>query len=151
MLLSGVGVERDRHAAFHSYGLAAAQDHVRAMNLLGRCYEQGWGVPRDLGLARAWYRRSAEGGYFRGAFNYADMIAAEGCIARALHWFERALASAPEPTRRNMITALSSHREPVLRALGNRWDRPLRPPAGHPARDKSIERRHQEDADQQAA
>jgi uncharacterized protein len=120
MLLSGIGVTRDRGAAFCFYGLAAAQGHVRAMNLLGRCYEQGWGVARDALLARAWYRRSAEGGYFRGAYNYGSVIAAEGCITGALHWFERALAGAPEPTRGHMVTALSSHTEPALRALAER-------------------------------
>ncbi len=36
-----------------------------AMNLLGRCYEQGWGVARDMAVARAWYPpRSAEGWLF---------------------------------------------------------------------------------------
>jgi TPR repeat protein len=121
MLLSGTGVKQDRAAAFLSYGLAAAQGHVRAMNLVGRCYEQGWGVASDFLIARAWYRRSAEGNYFRGAYNYADMIAAEGCIAGALHWFERALATAPEPTRGTMITTLSSRKESALRALAARF------------------------------
>jgi hypothetical protein len=120
MLLSGTGVKQDRHAAFLCYGLAAAQGHVRAMNLVGRCYEQGWGVEHDMLIARAWYRRSAEGNYFRGAYNYADVIAAEGCIAGALHWFERALATAPEPTRGTMITSLSSRKESALRALAER-------------------------------
>jgi uncharacterized protein len=128
MLLSGSGVTRDRHAAFRCYGLAAAQGHVRAMNLLGRCYEEGWGVARDKQVARAWYRRSAEGGYFRGAYNYGDMIAAEGCIAGALHWFERALADAPEPTRCNMIAALSSRHEPALHALAEDLAARIRPP-----------------------
>src|SRR6185312_9888648 len=99
------------------YGLAAAQGHVRAMNLLGRCYEQGWGVGQDTGAARAWYRRSAEGGYFRGAYNYADMLAHEGCITEAKAWFSRALAGAPEQSRAVMMTALLAHKEPLLRAL----------------------------------
>jgi TPR repeat protein len=117
MLLSGVGVARDPAQAFEFYSRAAAQGHVRAMSLLGRCHEQGWGVTCDPAAARHWYRRSAEGGYFRGAYNYADMIAAEGCTTGALHWFERALATAPEPTRGVMIKALSSRPEMALRAL----------------------------------
>ena len=121
MLLSGNGGTRDARAAFCFYGLAAMQGHVRAMNLLGRCYEQGWGVARHMGLARDWYRRSAEGGYFRGAYNYADMIAADGCIAGALHWFGRALADATEPTRSAMAAALSSRKESALRALAARF------------------------------
>jgi uncharacterized protein len=120
MLLSGSGVTRDHHAAFRSYSLAAAQGHVRAMNLLGRCHEEGWGTKPDRRAARAWYRRSAEGGYFRGAYNYADLIASDGCILGAVHWFCRALATAPQPTRRNMIKALSCRKEPALRALTKR-------------------------------
>jgi TPR repeat protein len=120
MLLSGIGVLQDRALAFAFYGLAAAQGHVRAMNLMGRCYEQGWGVARDLDAARVWYRRSAEGGYFRGAYNYADLLASEGCLVGAKEWFARALSKAPEPSRNLMVTALLAHKEPILRALAKR-------------------------------
>ena len=71
-------------------------------------------------LARAWYRRSAKAGDFHGAYNYATMIAAEGCIAGALHWFGRALLGAPEPDSGDMVTALSSHKISALRALAAR-------------------------------
>jgi TPR repeat protein len=99
MLLDGVGVARDPEAALLWYRRAAAQGHARAMNLVGRCFEEGWGAPRDPAAARTWYRRSAEGGYFRGAYNYASILASEGCIADATAWFDEALATAPEPTR----------------------------------------------------
>ena len=117
MLLSGIGVPRDHVQAFALYGMAAAQGHVRAMNLVGRCYEHGWGVARDVCAARAWYRRSAEGGYFRGAYNYADMLANDGCITGARRWFVRALADAPEQSRSAMMTALSTSQELQLRSL----------------------------------
>lgn len=126
MLLSGSGVTRDRDAAFTCYAKAAANGHVRAMNLMGRCYEEGWGVAPDRTNARAWYRRSAFGGYFRGAYNYADMIAAEGCIHSAFHWFKCALATAPQPTRDVMLRALSRRPEALLRKLAaefNQTDR----------------------------
>jgi hypothetical protein len=107
LLLSGAGVPQDRAGALHWYSCAAAQGHPRAMSLVGRCHEEGWATPKNLKVARLWYRRSAKGGYFRGAYNYASLLAESGCIAGARIWFIRALATAPEPTRTNMVTALS--------------------------------------------
>jgi hypothetical protein len=117
MLLSGSGVMRDRDSAFVCYAKAAAGGHVRAMNLVGRCYEEGWGVARDPDAARDCYRRSAFGGYFRGAYNYADVIAAEGCIHSALPWFKCALDAAPEPTRDAILKSLAARSHPAFRAL----------------------------------
>ena len=117
LFLDGLGVPRDRAEAFAWYSRAAAQGHARAMSLVGRCYEEGWGIARDATLARAWYRKSAEGGYFRGAFNYASMLIGEGCIAGAAHWFEKALAIAPEPTRSNMVAILSKNPHERIRAV----------------------------------
>jgi TPR repeat protein len=120
LFLDGLGVPRDVDEAFAWYMRAAEQDHVRAMSLVGRCYEEGWGVAQDATLARAWYRKSADDGYFRGAYNYASMLVSEGCIAGASHWFEKALAYAPEPTRTNMVDTLlkNPHRELRELALG---------------------------------
>lgn len=117
LFLDGLGVARDVDNAFVWYMRAAEQGHVRAMSLVGRCYEEGWGVGKDLILARGWYRKAAEGGYFRGAFNYASMLAGEKCIAGAAHWFEKALATAPEPTRSNMVAVLLESPHTELRAL----------------------------------
>lgn len=124
LFLDGLGVPRDVDEAFAWYMRAARQGHVRAMSLVGRCHEEGWGVAKDTDLARAWYRKSADGGYFRGAFNYASMLVGEGCIAGAAHWFEKALAAAPEPTRGNMAAVLlkSPHGELRALALGMKAD-----------------------------
>jgi TPR repeat protein len=130
MLLSGSGVARNREAAFVRYRQAATQGHIRAMNLMGRCCEQGWGVMPSLEHARVWYRYSAQGGYFRGAYNYADMIAAEGCIAGAHYWFARAVRQAPEPARSVMLRSLAAR--PVFQALATR-EAKLTLPAYHPA------------------
>lgn len=117
LLLDGNGVPRDREAAFQWYMRAATQGHERAMNLVARCCEEGWGCARDPAAARDWYRRSAEASYFRGAYNYATILYAEAGATRALPWFERALATAPEPTRSNIVMALRQHPEPRIRAL----------------------------------
>lgn len=116
-LENGRGTEKDLSAAIAHYRRAAALGHAGAMNFLGRCHEAGIGVRSDRLLARAWYRRSAKGGDFRGAYNYATMIMAEGCIAGALHWFGRALLSAPAADRDHMVTTLLSHRIGAVRAL----------------------------------
>jgi TPR repeat protein len=86
---------------------AAGHGHVRAMNLVARCYEQGWGVARDLAAARVWYRKSAEGGYFRGAYNYATILEAEGCVTAAAMWLERAATDAPPATRATILRRLA--------------------------------------------
>ena len=103
-----MGVARDRDEAFVWYMRAAAQGHVRAMNLVARCCEEGWGTARDLAAARVWYRRSAEGGYFRGAYNYATILAARrlhhrgGDVVRA-----RRAATRRPPTRATILRALA--------------------------------------------
>ncbi|HEY4942971.1 MAG TPA: tetratricopeptide repeat protein [Rhizomicrobium sp.] len=117
LLLDGNGVPRDRDEAFLWYMRAASQGHSRAMNLIARCFEQGWGVDRDAAAAREWYRKSAEGGYFRGAYNYATILASEGCITGAARWFRTALDGATEPSRDNIHRALARHPDARIRAL----------------------------------
>jgi TPR repeat protein len=96
-----------RDEAFAMYMRAASQGHVRAMNLVARCCEEGWGTERDPQAAREWYRRSAEGGYFRGAYNYATILAREGQMAEAKTWLERAASDAPQATRETILRALA--------------------------------------------
>jgi TPR repeat protein len=119
-LENGWGTEMDFSAAADHYRLAATLGHAGAMNSLGLCHQTGIGAARDRLLARAWYRRAAKAGNFRGAYNYAIMLAAEGCIAGALHWFGRALRDAPQPDREKMVTALSSHAIRIVRMLVTR-------------------------------
>ncbi|HEX3674016.1 MAG TPA: tetratricopeptide repeat protein [Rhizomicrobium sp.] len=118
LYLDGIGVARDFAAAFAWYSRASGQGHARAMNLVARCHEEGWGTARDRALARAWYRKSAEGGYFRGAYNYATLLVAEGCIAGGAIWFEKAIATAPEPTRSAIAQALAKSPHAALRTIG---------------------------------
>jgi TPR repeat protein len=122
LFLDGIGVPRDRDEAFRWYGRAAEQGHVRAMNLVARCAEEGWGCAKDHNLAREWYRRSAEGGYFRGAYNYATILLSEGCTVGAAVWFRRAIEMAPEPTRGNMLAALSHSPDSRLNNFAARFD-----------------------------
>jgi uncharacterized protein len=120
LLFDGRGVAQDLAEACAWYAKAAAQGHARAMNLVARAHEEGWGVARDVAAARDWYRRAAEAGYFRAQYNHATLLAAEGRVADAVLWFERALAGAPAEPRASMAEALSHHPDHRIAALG-RW------------------------------
>ena len=121
MLLAGQGVAENRRAAFACFLCAAGSGDAEAENLLGRCFENGWGVEKNRAEARACFRRAAEAGDFRGAFNHASYVAADGSLAGALHWYERALETAPEPVRDYMVTALMHHPHCVVRTFALAW------------------------------
>src|SRR3546814_6068461 len=59
------------------------------MNYIGSFYEDGWVVERDLDAAEEQYRMAAEGGDFRGQFNYARLRAEKGDVETALAWLAR--------------------------------------------------------------
>ena len=120
MLLTGDGVACDHRAAFACFISAAGGGNAEARNLLGRCFENGWGTAVDRDAARNCYRLAAESGDFRGAHNHACMLAAYGCIAGALCWFERGMAGAPLPTRHHMLQALTHHPRCAIRAFAAR-------------------------------
>jgi uncharacterized protein len=53
---------------------AAAQGLAEALNMVGRCLENGWGGDADLASAAEWYRRAAEAGSAWGAYNHANLL-----------------------------------------------------------------------------
>jgi TPR repeat protein len=55
------------------YRRAADMGHAAAQNDLGWLYQNGWGVPRDLGQAVYWYRQSANQGFATGQVNLGFM------------------------------------------------------------------------------
>ena len=107
----------DPRAAYACFLCAAETGSSEGFYLMGRCHEQGWGVPRDSAQARGCYRRAAEAGDFRGAFHYAGLLAADGCVTGALHWFERALLLAPGGAEHAMRESLAEHPLDAVRAL----------------------------------
>ena len=92
LLATGRGVIEDQLQALSLYRRAAELGHAKSMNLLGRYLEEGQVCPADPPAARDWYRRSADGGDFRGQFSYAAVLADEGHIDEALVWLRKALA-----------------------------------------------------------
>jgi hypothetical protein len=94
MLLDGVHVARDPRAAFGWFLKAAAQEHLMGLNMVGRCYDLGWGVAVDKARAVECYRVAAERGLDWAMYNYATLLAlgqgvAEDKVA-ALDWFQKA-------------------------------------------------------------
>ncbi|MBK3774781.1 sel1 repeat family protein [Azospirillum brasilense] len=55
------------------FRIASRSGDARAVNMLGRCHEHGWGVPADPVQAAAFYRRAAELGDAWALFNLADL------------------------------------------------------------------------------
>jgi hypothetical protein len=96
MLLDGTGVAADPAAALGWFVRAAAQHHVMAINMVGRCYDLGWGTTPDKMRAAECYRIAALRGLDWGMYNYATLLALGDGVAEdkaaALDWFRKAAA-----------------------------------------------------------
>ncbi len=46
-----------------------------AINMVGCCFEKGWGVAEDRAEAERWYARAAEGGLDWGMYNFGSALA----------------------------------------------------------------------------
>ncbi|RXD02425.1 sel1 repeat family protein [Sphingomonas sp. UV9] len=75
MLLDGTGVAADPVAALGWFTRAAAQHHVMALNMVGRCYDLGWGTRVDKTRAAECYRVAAARGLDWAMYNYATLLA----------------------------------------------------------------------------
>jgi hypothetical protein len=96
MLLDGVETGADPQAALGWFVKAAAQQHLMALNMVGRCYDLGWGTAPDKRRAAECYRIAAERGLDWAMYNYATLLALGDGVAEdkatALDWLERAAA-----------------------------------------------------------
>ena len=117
LLLYGTGVRRDHRQAVLQFQAAAAQGHAKAMGLLGRCHEEGWGVPVDKTFAGTWYARAAEGGDCWGAFNLGLMQVENGATWEAVTWLERAVATATPNCLAAIVRTLAPNSDPRLRGI----------------------------------
>lgn len=88
-LAAGHSVPQDHPAALQWYRMAADLNHAKSMTKIGRYYEEGLVVEKDVESAFFCYREGAEGGDFRGQFNYAGMLAERGRMAEALAWLRK--------------------------------------------------------------
>lgn len=108
-LALGRGIDADPAQAFALLTKAANMGHAKSWNILGGFYEDGNQVPPDMETAMDCYRRSAQGGDFRGQFNYARVLAAQGDIEQAIGWLQKVPTTATpafmEKARRFLSTA----------------------------------------------
>lgn len=97
MLIDGTGVAKDPPAGLRWFVRAAAQHHLMAINMVGRCYDLGWGTAPDKARAAECYRIAAECGLDWGMYNYATLLALGDGVAEdktaALAWFRKAAAT----------------------------------------------------------
>ncbi len=95
MLLDGKQVERNPVAALHWFERAAQGGNLMAVNMVGRCFDQGWGVAPSQYMAEMWFRKAAERGLDWGMYNLATLLTLgedgirEDKLA-ALYWFRKA-------------------------------------------------------------
>jgi TPR repeat protein len=76
ILLHGFGgVERDQEAAYRWFVIAARGGDAEAQNMVGRCYEIGWGVAPDPEEAVRWFRLAADKNYDWAQYNLGKMLA----------------------------------------------------------------------------
>jgi TPR repeat protein len=86
----------DARQGFAWFNKAAAQGHLMALNMVGRCYDLGWGTAIDKARAAECFRIAAERGLDWGMYNYATALALGAGLtedkATALAWFQKAAA-----------------------------------------------------------
>lgn len=74
LLLGQLCLDQGGHEqALDWFRSAARGGDARAINMLGRCHERGWGAPADPWLAAAYFRKAAGLGDAWAAFNLADL------------------------------------------------------------------------------
>jgi len=73
---------------------AAEEGNCRAMVLVGDCYEEGVGVPRDYGKAMRWYRKAADAGNASAMRDigglYLGGLGVSQDYTEAMKWFRKA-------------------------------------------------------------
>lgn len=130
LLFDGRGIAADRPQALRWFLLAASHGHGRAMNLVARCLEEGWGCRRSIEDAEYWYCQAAQAGYFRGQFNHAVLLAERGLPAQAADWFWKAATGGDAQMRRTIAAVLEEAPHPSLRSVRTRV---LQLPAAQPS------------------
>ena len=93
MLLDGYGMKCDVGAAFRWFGIAAEAGDLDGVNMLGRCYENGWGVPIDRLRASHRFQKAAAKSHAWAQFNLGMLLLHDsghpGDVVTALTLFVR--------------------------------------------------------------
>lgn len=128
LLRMGRGIAPDTAAAFEFYMKAAAQGHAKSMNLVGRFHHEGWAMPVNAAEAAQWYRRSAEGGDFRGQISYAGVLAEQGNVAEAVAWLRESMKTAIPAVMEGLAQTLLQSPEAAFREVGEEMRQRARTP-----------------------
>lgn len=118
LLLEGYGtVKRDPAAAFRAFEAAGASGDPEALNMVGRCYEQGWGVDIDLRRAIALFEEAASAHHTWAQVNLAQMLMRMGDPADHPRCFALFKAAAEGGTLKANVKAMNS----LARFLEEGW------------------------------
>ncbi len=118
LLLKGYrGVKPDPSAAFHMFNAASTSGDAEALNMVGRCYEQGWGVDVDTRQAIAFFEAAAAAGHTWGKVNLAQMLMRAGDPADRPRCFALFKAAAESGTDKGNTKAMNS----LARFLEEGW------------------------------
>ncbi len=117
LLATGRGVAQNVTGALKLYRVAAEAGHAKSMNLVGRYLEEGVYCPMDKAAACEWYKRSANGGDFRGQFSYASVLLENGQLQSALVWYRQALDNGNLNFLRVAYPALRASRSVAIQAV----------------------------------
>jgi len=94
--LHGEGVERNEVEAFRLCSLAAAQENVYAIDLVGWMYQNGLGTAKDFSRAFRHYERAARLGWDNGQNNLGNMyeygLGVDRDYKQALYWYGQSAA-----------------------------------------------------------
>jgi TPR repeat protein len=90
-------LDQGRQATALGWFMTAARDgDAEAMNMVGRCHEQGWGTPIDYAAAAHWYRKAALRGHDWAQYNlghlYLDGRGVFPDRGLAYGWYRRSAA-----------------------------------------------------------
>lgn len=96
LLLGQVHLDRGEFPrAFEMFWAAAQSGQPRALNMLGRAYEQGWGVTRNIQHAVTYFDAAARVGDYWAEFNLGDIhLAGDGVPADATRAYRHYVAAA---------------------------------------------------------
>ena len=117
-LATGKSLPQDHAEALQWYQRAADLKHAKSMTKIGRYYEDGLVVAKDVDAAFFCYEQGALGGDFRGQFNYAGMLAAQGRMAEALSWLRKVPLTATAAYMRTVGALLCDSPHAEFRAVG---------------------------------
>jgi TPR repeat protein len=73
MLLDGRGVDKNDREGLAWFMRAALQGDLDALNMVGRCFENGWGCEIDAARAAAHYHQAADKGHAWAQYNLGHL------------------------------------------------------------------------------